>query len=254
MADIKLYGYATSPFVRKTAAFLYYKNLEFTHVPVNPLEPEKTLGHTGGAQVPVLEIDGEWRRESSDHALWLDELFPERPLCPAESREEILTMDRWINENFFPMYFRPAVEIDGSLATKRIFWRLAALVSAHTPMPEQVRNDWDKFVSEAPFIKHMLSGVDLNESFEEMQMRVVGHIIGCLGDGPFLCGLKEPSMLDFALFPQFVFDYMGGLVGSLEVAQIPVLKDWLFRVAEYLPANPILIPDSMVVRQLSDAA
>ena len=88
MADIKLYGYATSPFVRKTGCFLYYKGLDFTHVPVDPTNPAKTIGHTEGTQVPVLEIDGEYRRESSSHALWLDELFPANPLCPDEHRKK----------------------------------------------------------------------------------------------------------------------------------------------------------------------
>ena len=61
---IKLYGYATSPYVRKTGAFLYYKKLPFTYVPVSPFATEDTLGKFGGTQVPVLEIGDEWRRES----------------------------------------------------------------------------------------------------------------------------------------------------------------------------------------------
>ena len=68
MAQIKLYGYATSPYVRKNRCFLYYKGIDFTYVPVSPLKPRATIGHTNGTQVPVLEVDGEWRRESSDHA------------------------------------------------------------------------------------------------------------------------------------------------------------------------------------------
>ncbi len=39
MSEITLFGYATSPYVRKTAAFLYYKELPFIHVPVNPMDP-----------------------------------------------------------------------------------------------------------------------------------------------------------------------------------------------------------------------
>ena len=43
MKSINLYGYATSPYVRKTACFLYYKGLDFTHVPVNPFKPKLQL-------------------------------------------------------------------------------------------------------------------------------------------------------------------------------------------------------------------
>ena len=63
MTSVKLYGYATSPFVRKTGCFLYYKGVDFTHVPVNPIAPEETIGFTNGSQVPVLEIDGDRSEE-----------------------------------------------------------------------------------------------------------------------------------------------------------------------------------------------
>ena len=55
-SSIKLYGYATSPYVRKTGTFLYYKKLPFTHVPVNPFTTEDMHDKFGGTQVPVLEI------------------------------------------------------------------------------------------------------------------------------------------------------------------------------------------------------
>ena len=45
MANIKLYGYATSPYVRKTGCFLYYKGIDFTHIPVNPLKT-KAVSYT----------------------------------------------------------------------------------------------------------------------------------------------------------------------------------------------------------------
>ena len=41
MTTVKLYGYATSPYVRKVGCFLYYKGIDFTHVSVSPLEPDK---------------------------------------------------------------------------------------------------------------------------------------------------------------------------------------------------------------------
>ena len=135
MKSIKLYGYATSPYVRKTGCFLYYKGIDFTHVPVNPIKPKATIGHTNGTQVPVLEVDGEWRRESSDHARWLD----------------------------------------------------------------------------------------------------------------------EPTMLDFAVFPQLVFGYMFGLEENLSAATHPVIKGWLKRVSEHLPKNPTLAADKMQVNSLAEA-
>ncbi|MEM8773115.1 MAG: glutathione S-transferase family protein [Pseudomonadota bacterium] len=251
MTEIKLYGYATSPFVRKTACFLYYKDLPFTHVPVNPIDPNATLAHTNGTQVPVLEIDGEWRRESSGHAFWLDERFPEKPLCPPQYRDQILAIDDWINTSFLPSIFRPAIDGEKTLEFRFRFWRLAALVSAHTPMPEEVRHLWPDFVSQAPFIKAMGKGMDLSESQTDMQMRIGAELAEHIGEGPFVGGLQAPTMLDLAIFPQLVFGYMFGLEKTLSAARHPTLKDWMKRVAEHLPPNPTLAVDALQLNTIA---
>lgn len=253
MTSIKLYGYATSPFVRKTGCFLYYKGIDFTHVPVNPLEPDLTIGHTNGTQVPVLEVDGEWRRESSDHARWLDELFPEKPLCPSEHRAKIDEIDAWISDTFLLSIFRGAIEADLDLQFRYRGWRLAALVSAQTPLPEQVRHLWPEQLKTAPFILEMAKHMDLTESYKDMQMRIFSELVGHIDDGPYLGGLDQPTMLDFAIFPQLVFGYMFGLEKNLSAAMHPVIKGWLARVSKHLPANPTLAADFMQINSLTEA-
>ena len=182
MTAIKLYGYATSPYVRKTGCFLYYKGLEFTHVPCNPIKPAETIGFTNGTQVPVLEIDGGWRRESSEHALWLDELFPEKPLCPSDHADKIAEIDHWISDTFLLNMFRPAIDGMVSLSARFRGWRLAALLSAHTPLPEEVRNSWPDFVSQAPFIKAMADHMDLAEPAADAQIRIGLELADHIGD------------------------------------------------------------------------
>ena len=253
MAEIKLYGYATSPYVRKTGCFLYYKGIDFTHVPVNPIKTKATIGHTNGTQVPVLEVDGEWRRESSDHARWLDELFPDKPLYPLVHQAKIDEIDRWISDIYLPSYFRRA--IDGGFNSQFLFraWRLAALVNADTPLPLPVRLIWPLGLRKAPFIRHMAQHMDLTESYEEMQVRILSELVGHIGDGPYMGGLDEPTMLDFAVFPQLVFGYMFGLEETLSAAMDPVIKVWLKRVSEHLPDNPTLAADKMQVHSLTEA-
>ena len=254
---INLYGYATSPYVRKTGAFLYYKKLPFTHVPVSPFATEDTLGKFGGTQVPVLEIGDEWRRESSDHALWLDEEFPDRPLCPTEHREKILEIDDWVSNSFLMLSFRGALDEDDSLQRRFRLWRLAAIVSAHTPLPEEVRNQWPELVQNAPFIQAMKQHMNMDESTRDMQMRVMGELIALLsgegGEGPYIGGFSEPTMLDLAIVPQLLFGYFTGLEEKLSVFQIPQLKEWIIRVADHLPENPILAHDMVMIRRLKDA-
>jgi len=241
MKDVKIYGYATSPFVRKVGCFLYYKNIEFTHVPVNPIDPAKTLSHTGGTQVPVLEIDGECRRESSELAFWLDEVFPEKPLCPAQHKDKIKTIDAWISNTLLNLQYR----FRG--------WRLAALVSAHTPMPEHIRHAWPDLLRGAPFIQKMAEHMDLEESAQDLQMRIAAELIGHIGEGPYIGGFEQPTMLDLAVFPQLVWGYMFGLEQRLSAAVSPVIKAWMKRVSEHLPPNPTLTSDQMLVNRLAPA-
>lgn len=251
MPQVKLYGYATSPFVRKTGCFLHYKKIDFTHVPVDPTNPADAIGFTNQTQVPVLEIDGEWRLESSEHAHWLDEIFPTKPLCPTEHGAKIEAIDRWISDTFLLSIFRYPIDGEDNLQFRFRGWRLAALLSAHTPLPETVRNHWPDALRQAPFIQAMAKRMDLTESIADMQMRIGMELISHLGNGPFLGELEEPTMLDLAVFPQIVWGYMFGLEENLAAAAHPGIKAWLKRVSEHLPPNPTLVADTMMVRSIA---
>lgn len=251
MKPIKLYGYSTSPFVRKTGCFLYYKNLDFTHIPVNPIDPAATIGFTNQTQVPVLQIGNEWRLDSSDHARWLDAEFPDKPLCPSEHKSRIEEVDAWVSNTFLASIFRFAIDGEMSLQFRFRAWRLAAILSAHTPLSEQVRHQWPDALKTAPFIQDMAKDMDLTESIADMQMRIFGELVAHIGDGPYLGGLDQPTMLDFAVFPQLVWGYMFGMEESLSAAAHPVVKAWLIRVAQHLPANPVLAPDELQVATLA---
>ncbi len=222
-------------------------------MPVDPIDPAATIGHTSGTQVPVLEIDGEWRRESSEHAHWLDQIFPDQPLRPLAQRAKIDDIDRWISNSFLPSIFRGA--IDGALDLESRFraWRLAALVSAHTPLPEAIRNKWPELIKGAPFIQQMGSRMDLTESHVDMRARILAELVEHIGDGPYMGELDQPSMLDLAVFPQLVFGYLFGLEADLSASRHPVLRAWMRRVAEHLPPNPTLAADEMQIQELAPA-
>ena len=254
MTDITLYGYATSPFVRKVGCFLHYKGLPFKFVGVNPINPE-VIAFSGGRQVPVLKIGDEWRRESTELGLWLDELFPEKPLLPSDpaARDAALKVDQWVSETFLPHYFRAAVDAPETLAHRQRGWRLAAVVSADTPLPEEVRNGWPDLLRVAPFIQEMIKPLDRTEPLAAMQMRLAAGMLEHLGDGPYLGGQTSPTLADFSLFPQLTFGVVAGLEDELSAGRIPAIKDWLSRVAEHLPEQPLLLRDFMVVKSLKDA-
>ena len=251
MAKIKLYGYSTSPFVRKLGCCLYFKQLPFEFVPVDPINPEQ-IAFTQQSQVPVLQIDDEWRNDSTPLALWLEELFPQQPLSGRnpQERELILNMDKWVTHSLILSSFRFAHETEMTARFRQTAWRMAAIVSSQTPLPDEVRNAWPEMLKMAPFIKHMMCDIDRTESLSDMQMRVGMELLEHLGDGPFFGGLDQPSLVDFAIYPQLVFNYMVGIEQDLKPAQVPALKQWLDTMRQYLPQNPLLVPDFMVVSPL----
>jgi len=251
LTDIKLYGYSTSPFVRKVGCCLYYKELPFEFVPVNLTDPRE-IAFTRQTQVPVLQIDDEWRTDSTPLVMWLDELFPEKPLLgnTQEERESILALDSWVTNSLTLAGFRSVYEGEMNAKFRHLAWRLAAIVSSQTPLPDEIRNAWPDMLKMAPFIKHMMCDVDTSESLPEMQARVALELIENLKGGPFFGGLKSPSLVDYAIFPQVVFTYMVGIHQNLMLTSEPSLNNWLNNIKPFMPKNPLLVPDFMIVNEL----
>jgi len=251
LLNVKLYGYSTSPFVRKVGCCLYYKDLPFEFIPVNPMEP-KEIAFTGQTQVPVLQIGNEWRTDSTPLAIWLDESFPEKPLLgkTPQERESILAMDSWVTDSLILAGFRSAYEGEMNAKFRHRAWRLAAIVSSQTPLPDEMRNAWPDLLKRAPFIKHMMCHADESETLSEMLARVPLQLIGNLQGGPFFGGRKEPSLVDFAIFPQVVFMYMVGMDQHLGLTLAPPLNNWLNNMKPLMPKNPLLVPDFMIVNDL----
>ena len=251
MLNVKLYGYSTSPFVRKVGCCLYYKDLPFEFIPVNPMEPRE-IAFTGQTQVPVLQIGNEWRTDSTPLAIWLDESFPEKPLLgkTPQERESILAMDSWVTDSLILAGFRSAYEGEMNAKFRHRAWRLAAIVSSQTPLPDEMRNAWPDLLKRAPFIKHMMCHADESETLSEMLARVPLQLIGNLQGGPFFGGRKEPSLVDFAIFPQVVFMYMVGIDQHLGLTLEPPLNNWLNNMKPLMPKNPLLVPDFMIVNDL----
>lgn len=259
MHIVKLYGYAASPFVAKTWCYLQYKDIDFTFIPVNPNpnDPDPVIEFTNQTQVPILQIDGEWRLESTQHAYWLDEVFPEnRSLCPAQHAETVKHLDPWIDDFIIGTIMRPVLDFDENNMPHEfriVSWRAAMLAYASKPISYKDLNDWPKLaVTKMDFVKHLASRLDLSESTADMQQRFFGELVAHLDNGPFLGGTDVPTLLDLSLFPNFVHWYLVGAQPEISAAQHPTVKAWLKRVAEYLPENPTPHHDEMLVHSLAE--
>jgi len=115
---IQLFSYPTSPYAQKVGCYLKYKQLDYKLVAVNPLNNTE-IRFTRQRQVPVLQIGNQWRKDSSELGLWLDELYPQKPIMPVDEaeRDKVLLIDRWISDSLIPTSFRRAVEWESPVAS-----------------------------------------------------------------------------------------------------------------------------------------
>jgi len=252
MKEIQLYSYPTSPYGQKVACYLKYKQLDYRFVGVNPLTSEQ-IKFTGQRQVPVLKVGDEWRKESSELGLWLDQLFPARPIMPKDETraKNILDVDAWISNSLIPSMFRGAVEWQSTFNSISNGWRLARTVSNATPLPFYVRLIWPFAVKRAPFIVRMVERLDLNESMEAMTLRLEREFVEHLGGKDYFGGESELSLADLSAFPIIANAYMTGMRSKHFLIEKPEIRAWAERVAQQLPANPLLVPDSFIKRRLS---
>ena len=249
MSTIQLFSYSTSPYAQKVGCYLKYKQLDFKFVPVNPIRNDQ-IAFTRQRQVPVLQIGDDWRKESSELGLWLDELYPERPLLPNSSseRDKIFEIDHWISTQLIPSYFRYAVEWQNPWYSISNGWRLSRAVSNGTPLPLYIRMLWPFGVRKAPFIVNMVNELDLVESIPAMNDRLQQEFIDHLGDGPFLGSQSQVSLADLSAFPPLTSGWFMGMKAKQSLLEHPQIRAWAERVYEQLPTNPLLVPDKILKR------
>lgn len=251
MSDILLYSYPTSPYGQKVGCYLKYKQLDYRFIGVSPLRSEQ-IKFTGQRQVPVLKIGNEWRKESSELGLWLDELFPERPIMPSDEAraQKVRGVDNWVSDSLIPGMFRGAVEWQSAFNSIINGWRLARTVNNTAPLPFYVRMIWPFAVRRAPFIVRMVEQLDLSESMSDMMFRLEQEFVDHLYGRDYLGGESELSLADLSAFPIIANAYMTGMRSKHFLIENPKIGAWAQRVARQLPVNPLLVPDSFIKRSL----
>lgn len=249
--DIKLYGYSTSPFVGKVSVFLKYKRIPFEFVPVNPVFPKRQLSQfPGQRRVPVLSIDGEWRGESTDLGIWLDEVVPERPILgdTSEDTDRILEMDRWVNDQLIMGRFRELTEWTNIPNALRNGWKLSRVIHESTPIPFVIRKAWPFIVRRAGFVRRFAGSVKSEESVPEMQQRQCRELVELIGQGPFLGGRSRVSLADLSAWCTIATPHLIGMHGKSVFLEDPDVLAWCRRVQAELPANPLVVPDHLIER------
>jgi len=256
-ATIHLYSYALSPYAAKVHAFLVWKGLPFTTVYVDPLRARRELpvGHT----VPVLEIDGVARNDSTPIGLWLEERFPERPaLLPrsASDREAVLGIDAWVTARLIPAAFRLMLAAGEPWRTRvRNRRRGARALQATAPrgLPGALRWLYPLVVARPAFIRHQLQAADPGVPMQAYLDAVYSELDRKLAAGSYLDGRAEPGLADLSAWAQLALPYLAGYDDADRFLSHAPLARWFSKLAERLPEDPPLLPPSLCLRPLAGA-
>ncbi len=235
----------------KVACFLNYKQLPYTFVPVNPVDP-KRIKFTGQRQVPVLTIGDEWRKDSTPIGVWLNDRFADRNILghSDEAADKIMEIDRWVSDQLIVGRFRHAVEWENTWDSIRNGWKLARAVSNATPLKAYIRFIWPFAVRRAGFIVDMVNDLDLQEHIADMRQRHCDEFVTYLGDGPFLGGEECISLADLSAYPTIVSGHLMGMHADSTILKNERVLEWCRRVQAELPKNPLLVPDELIERPL----
>jgi len=242
ISRIRLFAIPTSPFAIKVSCYLAYKRTPYEMLGVSPIS-FKQVAFTGKRQVPVLQIDDEWKLESQEIGLWLDTKFPDNPMLGscASDRAAILALDQWVTDKIISAMFRAVVDWPSISAGIQNGWKLASAVNRATPLPCWVRFMWPLLLRRAKFILLIVNKLDRREPLLSLQNKLIEAFKLKLNGGPFLGGMSQPSMADLSAYAAIVFPYRFGIQGDADWLEETVIRQWALDVGGYLPDNPFLV-------------
>jgi len=251
---LRLYSYALSPFAAKVHCYLCYKGLEFETFYVNPLRvrEELPLGH----QIPVLEIDGEYKNDSTPIGLWLEQRFPQRPkLLPEDQRDQarVLAIDRWVTDSLIPVVMRMMLAIGEPLRVRvRNRSRGARVLNATVPVgiPLPLRLVYPFVIARVGFLQRMVAVTDLSRPNVEVFAAAIDELVEHIAAGLFLGGLNSPSLADCSAYAQLALPYLAGYDGVDAFTRNRAVFDWFVRVGAVLEGTTALLPPGLSERVL----
>jgi glutathione S-transferase len=209
---MKIYGASLSPFVRKTLLALESKGISYEQDPVIPLDPPPGYEKISPLKkIPAMEHDGFTVADSSVICAYLEEVFPEVPLLPADARERATARfieecgDTRLAETAGPFFFERMV--------KPMFMKQE---------PDEARLD-DLATNHLP--------------------AVLAYLESIVPDRGFLFGADKPGLADFSIASPLINAQYGGY--EVDGRTYPTLAAYFGRVC----AVPVVAKRLEVERQ-----
>jgi glutathione S-transferase len=190
---LELYQFEMSHYAEKIRLVLDYKGLEYKKIEVAPgLGQVELFQLSGQRQVPVLKDNGEVIADSTKIAEYLDRVYPDKPVIPADPkrRGQCLILEQW------------ADEVLGMDARKGLISCVSQNPSFRTALlPNSAPDLLRTVVGMVPmdFIGNLGSGLGLgSDDVKEALRRDLRSLSAILASQSYLLG-DQPTLADFAV-------------------------------------------------------
>jgi len=220
---------------------LLYKGIAFDLVYVHPRN-QREIAFTGQHVVPVLSIGSEWRLDSAQICIWLDELFPGKPIAGENksSRTVIFKADQWVADNVIALDFRSVIDREESRNTfynGRILGRTMRKTSGGVPLG--LEYFWPYLLRKISFIQNDAAKIDPEKSISFHRVDILRQLEVRLGKTGFVGETNTPSFADLSAYASVISALTFGFRGGLEVLSSPTVFRWAQRIQNQMP-NPLL--------------
>jgi glutathione S-transferase len=209
---MKIYGASLSPFVRKTLLALESKGISYEQVPLVPLDPPPGYEKISPLKkIPAMEHDGFTVADSSVICAYLEEVFPEVSLLPADPRERATA--RFIEEY------------------------------GDTRLVENVSVFFFERLVKPLFMKQGPDEARLEDVAANQLPPVLAYLENIVPDQGFLFGADKPGLADFSIASPLINAQYGGY--EVDGRTYPKLAAYFGRVC----AAPVVAKRLEVERQ-----
>jgi len=244
--SVELFTYALSPFGVKVYWALVYKQIDFDLIYVSGKD-QREISFSDQSIVPVTRIGEEWKQDSRETCIWLDEVFEGRKFAGSNEleRQAIIDADDWVNRNIIALFFRQAIDKEESGNAFKIGRILSDVMrEAQGEVPWITRFFWPYFMRRSEFVRREVAQIDADLSCSQHRERVLRELEKKIKPTGYIAGTDEPTFADINAFGQLMTAATFKFPGQLAVEKSNAVFAWLQNIQAKMPKepNPSLVP------------
>lgn len=225
-----VYGSRISYYTGKLEAYLRYKNIAYTPLPMPYGDAEMLKEKVGAIQMPIVDDDGVWMSDTTPIIMHLESEHPDNPVLPKDPVVGFISHliedygDEWLWRS--AMYYRWWYDYDRSLASNV----LTDEVTGHLNLPRWIRL---KMIVRRQ-VRHYVKRDGVTETtrhhIEQSYHNALAAMSAMLEKRPFLLG-NAPSLADFGMMGP-MFRHYGQDPTPQEIMRnsAPAVFEWVARM------------------------